>query len=286
MKIGRLIMIAVMLMVASLTISAQSVPRDLQTELSKFWPDQASLDKNVWQLFPVDVSEIDVYPEGFFAIKAPLGGYAEEFYVSDQSNGAVEFDSEFYKLNFDKTAPTVKGLVFYLNSKYHPKDVYIGIIYDDRIVKSNIGKQRNKDDKDEFNRPFYKVNQADFKADNDQDPGSYDTGIPIIRYGANSENNLVATPKMIVKVFKVAHPVGDFMEYHQGQKLEKIILEGLDKSQPESLRIIKEFPNDYFYPLDVGFVFDDKKEEFYGLYGTSSGYLILASLDFFDNWKP
>ncbi len=272
-----------MLMVTSLTIFAQSTPRDLQTELQKFWPNKAEFNKNVWQLYPVDMSEMNVYDNGVPVIKAPIASRVEEFSLSSQSNGMVEFDSDFYKLNFDKSAPTVKGVIFSLDAKYDTKGTYIGIIYDNRILENNKGRP---DSKDEFDQPFRKVSQADFEVANNQDPGSYDTGIPIIRYGQNNQNNLVATPKMIVKIFKIGHPVGDFMESHSGQKLEKVLLATLDKTMDITVKITKAFKNDYLYPLGIAFVFGDKKKELYSLYRTSSDFLILVSEDFLWDWQP
>jgi len=296
-KSGRQFALIIMLMVASMTIVfAQAKPRDLQTELTKFWPDITFRNQNVWQLYPIEISELLVYPDGDFVINATLGGYAETFYINSQSNGRVEFDSDIYKLTFDKTAPAVKGLIFSLTSKYHPKDTYIGIIFDDRIVKSNIGK-KNKDEQgkdkqecDEAGMPVHKVSQADFEKINNQgmeSRGGYDTGIPIVKYGNNSENDATVSPNMVVKVFSIGHPIGDFMEGHKGQTLDKVRISSLDKTQPNGLKIIKEFPNDYLYPIAIGFVFNDKKKEFYSLYKMfSSDIYSLVSLDFFEGWQP
>ena len=277
-------------------VSTQAKPRDLQTEIMKFWSDITLRNQNVWQLYPIKISELIVYSDGGFVINASLGGYAETFYINfNNSNGVVEFDSDIYKLTFDKTAPTVKGLIFSLTSKYHPKDTYIGIIFDDRIVKANIGKKNkdeqgnNKQEYDEAGVPVHKVSQADFEKTNNQDMesrGGYDTGIPIVKYGKNSENDATVSPNMVVKIFSIGHPIGDFMEGHKGQTIDLVRLGALDKTQPNGLKIVKEFPNDYIYPVGIGFTFNNKKKESYQIYKTASGDIILASLSFFLDWQP
>jgi len=273
-KSGRQFALIIMLMVASMTIiSTQAKPRDLQTELTKFWSDKAEYNKHVWQLNPQDYSETDVYPNGGFIIKTIGAGKIEQFTFNNQSNGPVEFDSDIYKISFDKSLPMVKGTIVSLVAKYNYKKTYIGIVFDNRIIgqKTKSSKNQNQFKTDEGGQPYYEISQTGF---NKSEPGDYDTGIPVIKYGANGGNTTVISPDFVNKVFEVAHPYGNYMEDHQGQTLDAVSFEIIEPNDEVTLKFNKELKDCYAFNLIVSFSFGTKREH-YQLFKDSSGYLLV-----------
>jgi len=93
----RIFGIVVMLLVASMTIFAQTAARDLQTELKKFWPDNATYNQNVWNLAPIEIDQIAVrsVPGAPPLFTTFTGGREEHF---SNWSAPAEYDSEYYKL--------------------------------------------------------------------------------------------------------------------------------------------------------------------------------------------
>jgi hypothetical protein len=284
MKNKRIFGIVVMLLVASMTIFAQSAAsRDLQTELKKFWPDKDTYDKSVWNLAPIHIDQIVVRSvEGAPPLfTSYINGREEHFtYVLMPA----EFDSEYYK-QIHASLPMVKGTICYYTSDYRTDEVFIVIIEDNRIL--DYGREHATQKYRAYDNCWV-ANKSDWTNLNEMAGDKFDFGVPIVEYtdDKGSRNSFRVSPDNIVHLYMVCHPVGNFMEAHRGQKLDQVRVAQLNKTQENAVKIIKEFKNDYLYPAGVTFVFDNKKKESYQIYKTISGNVILASLDFFFDWKP
>ena len=284
--LGRPFMIALFFLFASVAAFSQTPAggRDLQTELHKFWPDSVDYDNNVWELHPVEMSQLDVLPSGGFIIKANVGSHGETFYFNGQGNGPVEFDSDEYKFILkDQSAPTVKGIIVSVRADYDKSGTYIAVIYDKRIL--DIKGKPVLNDNASYCVPYTSVKEADFDdaSSNDQ---LYVTGIPVLKYGPNGGNTSVIPPKFVVKVFKVTHAVGDFLESHNGKKFTGVRITSLDKSKPIVSNILNNFKNDYLFPFVTTFDFGSDYKESYIVFKTSSGNSILVVSGFAKSWQP
>ena len=274
-----------MLLVASMTIFAQSAAsRDLQTELKKFWPDKDTYNKNVWNLNPIQIDQIAVRSvEGTPPLfTSYINGREEHFsYVLMPA----EFDSEYYK-QIHSSLPMVKGTICYYKSDYRTDEIFIGIVEDNRIL--DYGRKHATQDYLAYSKNCWVANKSDWTNLNEMAGDKFEFGVPIVEYTDQNKtrNSFRVSPDNIVHLYMVCHPVGNFMEAHQGQKLEKVRVSPLDKTQEDAVKIIKEFKNDYLYSVGVAFVFDNKKKESYQMYKTISGNTVLVSLDFILDWKP
>lgn len=279
----RIFGIVVMLLVTSMTIFAQAASRDLQTELKKFWPDNATYNQNVWNLAPIAVDQIVVRdrPGTPPLFTVYTGGREEHFSYVLMS---AEFDSEYYK-QIHQSLPMVKGTICYYKSDYRTDEVFIGIVEDNRIL--DYGRQHATQKYNGYDNCWI-ANKSDWTNLNEMAGDKFDFGVPIVEYKDDngSRNSFRVSPDNIVHLYMVCHPVGNFMEAHQGKKLDQVRVAPLDKTQEAVVNIVKEFKNDYLYPAGIAFVFNDNKKESYKIYKTISGNNLLVSSSFLLNWKP
>jgi len=279
----RIFGIVVMLLVASMTIFAQTAARDLQTELKKFWPDNATYNQNVWNLAPIAVDQIVVrsVPGTPPIFTAYTGGREEHFsYVFTSS---AEYDSEYYK-QIHQSLPMVKGTICYYKSDYRTDEVFIGIVEDNRIL--DYGREHAKTDS--VNGLVWIANKSDWTNLNEMAGDKFDFGVPIVEYKDDngSRNSFRVSPDNIVHLYMVCHPVGNFMEAHRGQTLSEVKVGPLDKTGVKAVNIVNGFKNDYLYPFVIAFGFNDDKSEAYRAYRFSSGDLVIAQIGFFLRWQP
>ena len=269
-------------MVASMTIVfAQAKPRDLQIELKKFFSD-----KGVWDTCPMIISEVRTY-EFNFVIYVPIGSVVEKFNVPKEWNkDMVKFESEYYK-RMNPALPMVTGAIVYLKPRYSNK-VYFAIINDYDIIEKNI--DYNIEDgmigaADGTSKKNY-YQKLDFNVNSKLEGAGTNLPMRTFKDAKGNEGYVAPNLNQLIQVFEVANPSQNFMEAHRGQEILETRLAVLDKTQENAVKIIKEFPNDYLYPVGVTFVFNDKKKESYQVYKTASGNTVFASLDFFFDWQP